>query len=146
MAVGGLVAGKTVGVLGAAYLMARFTRARLDEDLRWVRGTGHGLTAPRPAAKVLSSIAKTCRPMGMCWSWPIASPDACLGAVPSKSLAAASDIVPVNGHLPVSDATLGLETLGDFRALVRPGTRPNAKLSDGRAAGGGGTGQATNVG
>ncbi len=32
----GLVAGKTVGVFGAAYLMARFTRAALDTDLRWV--------------------------------------------------------------------------------------------------------------
>lgn len=32
----GLVAGKTIGVFGATYLLARFTRARLDEDLRWV--------------------------------------------------------------------------------------------------------------
>jgi NhaA family Na+:H+ antiporter len=34
--VAGLVAGKTVGVFGATYLMARFTRATLDADLRWV--------------------------------------------------------------------------------------------------------------
>ncbi len=34
--VAGLVAGKTVGVFGATYLMARFTRATLDTDLRWV--------------------------------------------------------------------------------------------------------------
>jgi NhaA family Na+:H+ antiporter len=31
----GLVAGKTVGVLGATWLMARFTRADLDTDLSW---------------------------------------------------------------------------------------------------------------
>ena len=34
--VAGLVAGKTVGVFGATYLMARFTHATLDKDLRWV--------------------------------------------------------------------------------------------------------------
>ena len=32
----GLVVGKTIGVFVATYLMARFTRATLDEDLRWV--------------------------------------------------------------------------------------------------------------
>jgi NhaA family Na+:H+ antiporter len=31
----GLVAGKTVGVLGSTWLMARFTRADLDTDLSW---------------------------------------------------------------------------------------------------------------
>ena len=31
----GLVAGKTIGVLGATWLMARFTRADLDTDLSW---------------------------------------------------------------------------------------------------------------
>ncbi len=31
----GLVAGKTVGVLGATWLMATFTHARLDDDLSW---------------------------------------------------------------------------------------------------------------
>lgn len=31
----GLVVGKVVGVLGTTYLLARFTRARLDEDLTW---------------------------------------------------------------------------------------------------------------
>jgi Na+:H+ antiporter, NhaA family len=31
----GLVAGKTIGILGASYLVARLTRAELDEDLSW---------------------------------------------------------------------------------------------------------------
>lgn len=34
--VAGLVVGKSVGILGSAYLVARFTRARLDDELRWV--------------------------------------------------------------------------------------------------------------
>jgi len=33
--VAGLVVGKVVGVLGATWLVARFTRARLDDDLTW---------------------------------------------------------------------------------------------------------------
>jgi Na+:H+ antiporter, NhaA family len=33
--VAGLVAGKAVGISGAAWLVARFTRAELDEDLGW---------------------------------------------------------------------------------------------------------------
>ena len=41
----GLVAGKTVGIFGATYLMARFTRARLDEDLRWVDVAGLAVLA-----------------------------------------------------------------------------------------------------
>lgn len=48
MAIGiivGLVAGKTVGIFGATYLMARFTRARLDEDLRWVDVAGLAVLA-----------------------------------------------------------------------------------------------------
>ena len=32
----GLVVGKTIGIFGATYLTARFTKARLDDDLRWV--------------------------------------------------------------------------------------------------------------
>jgi NhaA family Na+:H+ antiporter len=31
----GLVAGKTIGIVGASYLVARLTRAELDEDLSW---------------------------------------------------------------------------------------------------------------
>ncbi|MBL6278088.1 Na+/H+ antiporter NhaA [Micromonospora fiedleri] len=31
----GLVVGKTVGILGSTFLLARFTRARLDEDITW---------------------------------------------------------------------------------------------------------------
>jgi Na+:H+ antiporter, NhaA family len=31
----GLVVGKTIGILGASYLVARLTRAELDEDLSW---------------------------------------------------------------------------------------------------------------
>ena len=43
--VAGLVVGKTVGVLGSTYLMARFTRARLDSDLRWVDVLGLSVLA-----------------------------------------------------------------------------------------------------
>ncbi|MGV8910486.1 MAG: Na+/H+ antiporter NhaA [Propionicimonas sp.] len=32
----GLVAGKTIGIFGATYFVARFTKARLDDELRWV--------------------------------------------------------------------------------------------------------------
>ena len=38
--VAGLVVGKTIGVLGSTYLVARFTRAQLDEHLRWIDVTG----------------------------------------------------------------------------------------------------------
>ena len=31
----GLVVGKMIGILGASYLVARLTRAELDEDLSW---------------------------------------------------------------------------------------------------------------
>ena len=41
----GLVVGKTLGVFGATYLMARFTRATLDEDLRWVDVLGVAVLA-----------------------------------------------------------------------------------------------------
>lgn len=41
----GLVAGKTVGIFGATYLLARFTRASLDEDLRWVDVAGIAVLA-----------------------------------------------------------------------------------------------------
>lgn len=43
--VAGLVVGKTLGVFGATYLMARFTRATLDEDLRWVDVLGVAVLA-----------------------------------------------------------------------------------------------------
>ena len=36
----GLVAGKAIGIFGATYLMARFTRATLDPQLRWVDVAG----------------------------------------------------------------------------------------------------------
>ena len=41
----GLVVGKTVGVFGSTWLMARFTRARLDTDLRWVDVVGLSVLA-----------------------------------------------------------------------------------------------------
>jgi len=41
----GLLLGKTVGVFGATYLMARFTRASLDEDLSWVDVAGLAVLA-----------------------------------------------------------------------------------------------------
>lgn len=39
----GLVAGKTVGVLGGTWLVARFTRAELDDDLSWADVLGLSL-------------------------------------------------------------------------------------------------------
>ncbi len=41
----GLVAGKMIGILGATYLVARFTRATLDPRLRWVDVLGLSLLA-----------------------------------------------------------------------------------------------------
>lgn len=41
----GLVVGKTLGVFGSTYLVARFTRARLDDDLRWIDILGLSLLA-----------------------------------------------------------------------------------------------------
>jgi NhaA family Na+:H+ antiporter len=43
--VAGLVLGKPLGVLGATWLMARFTRAELDDDLTWSDLLGVGLLA-----------------------------------------------------------------------------------------------------
>ena len=41
----GLVVGKVVGVLGTTFVLARFTRAQLDADLRWVDLLGMSLLA-----------------------------------------------------------------------------------------------------
>ena len=43
--VAGLVVGKSVGVAGSTWLVARFTRAELDEDLAWVDVVGMSLLA-----------------------------------------------------------------------------------------------------
>jgi Na+:H+ antiporter, NhaA family len=43
--IAGLVIGKPVGVLGTAYLLARFTRANLDDDLAWRDVLGVSLLA-----------------------------------------------------------------------------------------------------
>jgi NhaA family Na+:H+ antiporter len=43
--VAGLVVGKLVGIVGATFLVARFTRAALDEDLSWADVAGLGLLA-----------------------------------------------------------------------------------------------------
>jgi len=43
--VAGLVVGKLVGVLGSTFLLARFTRAELDEDLTWTDLLGVSLLA-----------------------------------------------------------------------------------------------------
>ena len=43
--VAGLVLGKFLGVLGTTWLVSRFTRARLDEDLRWLDVAGLALLA-----------------------------------------------------------------------------------------------------
>ncbi|GHE13953.1 Na+/H+ antiporter NhaA [Klenkia taihuensis] len=41
----GLVAGKAIGITGATWLVSRFTRARLDTDLRWPDVVGLSLLA-----------------------------------------------------------------------------------------------------
>jgi NhaA family Na+:H+ antiporter len=41
----GLVVGKTVGVLSATYLVARFTHAELDDDLAWTDIVGVSVLA-----------------------------------------------------------------------------------------------------
>ena len=41
----GLVAGKTIGILGFTYLFSRFTRAELDEDITWTDLLGLALLA-----------------------------------------------------------------------------------------------------
>ncbi|MGZ5379000.1 Na+/H+ antiporter NhaA [Aeromicrobium sp.] len=41
----GLVAGKTIGIFGTTYLLARFTRARLDSTLRWLDVLGVSVLA-----------------------------------------------------------------------------------------------------
>ena len=43
--VAGLVVGKTVGIFVSTYLMARFTKANLDEELRWVDVAGVAVLA-----------------------------------------------------------------------------------------------------
>ena len=43
--VAGLVVGKTVGIFGSTYLMARFTRATMNDDLRWVDVLGLSMLA-----------------------------------------------------------------------------------------------------
>jgi NhaA family Na+:H+ antiporter len=43
--VAGLVVGKTVGIFGAAFLVARLTRARLDDELGWVDVAGLAMLA-----------------------------------------------------------------------------------------------------
>ena len=43
--IAGLVLGKAAGVLGGAYLVARLTRAELDDDLTWLDVLGLGLLA-----------------------------------------------------------------------------------------------------
>ncbi|MDG4757946.1 Na+/H+ antiporter NhaA [Micromonospora sp. WMMD710] len=43
--VAGLVLGKSVGIFGSTYLLARFTRAELDEDIRWADLLGIALLA-----------------------------------------------------------------------------------------------------
>lgn len=41
----GLVVGKTIGIFGTTYLLARFTRARLDSNLRWLDVLGVSVLA-----------------------------------------------------------------------------------------------------
>jgi NhaA family Na+:H+ antiporter len=43
--IAGLVGGKTVGIFGATYLMARLTRASLGDDLRWLDVLGLSVLA-----------------------------------------------------------------------------------------------------
>lgn len=41
----GLVVGKTVGIVGSTWLLARFTRADLDDELAWIDVTGMAMLA-----------------------------------------------------------------------------------------------------
>ncbi|MEP6562657.1 MAG: Na+/H+ antiporter NhaA, partial [Nakamurella sp.] len=43
--IAGLVLGKTTGIFGATYLVARFTRAQLDDNLRWIDVAGLAILA-----------------------------------------------------------------------------------------------------
>ena len=43
--VAGLVVGKAVGITGSTWLVARFTRAELDEELSWVDVVGMAMLA-----------------------------------------------------------------------------------------------------
>ena len=43
--VGGLVVGKVVGIVGSAWLLAKFTHADLDDDLSWLDVTGMAMLA-----------------------------------------------------------------------------------------------------
>jgi NhaA family Na+:H+ antiporter len=43
--VAGLVVGKTVGIFGSTFLVARFTKARLDDELRWIDVFGVSMLA-----------------------------------------------------------------------------------------------------
>jgi len=43
--IAGLVIGKTIGVFGATYLVARFTKASLDDELSWIDVLGLALLA-----------------------------------------------------------------------------------------------------
>lgn len=43
--VAGLVLGKSIGIFGSTYLLARFTRAELDEDITWADLLGIALLA-----------------------------------------------------------------------------------------------------
>ena len=43
--IGGLVVGKTVGITGSTWLLARFTNADLDEELSWVDVVGMAMLA-----------------------------------------------------------------------------------------------------
>jgi NhaA family Na+:H+ antiporter len=43
--VAGLVVGKTVGIFGSTFLVARLTKARLDDELRWIDVFGVSMLA-----------------------------------------------------------------------------------------------------
>ncbi|RYP82999.1 Na+/H+ antiporter NhaA [Nocardioides guangzhouensis] len=43
--IGGLVLGKTIGILGSSWLLSKFTRADLDEELAWIDVAGMAMLA-----------------------------------------------------------------------------------------------------
>jgi NhaA family Na+:H+ antiporter len=57
----GLVAGKTIGVLGATWLVARFTRAELSEELAWSDVLGLSVLAGSSTAAVLATVVLRAR-------------------------------------------------------------------------------------
>ena len=80
----GLVVGKTVGVFGGTWAVARFTRAELDEDLSWtdvlglsVLGGGRASPSACSSASSPSAPARSATTTSSSPSWAAASSPPC---------------------------------------------------------------------